>query len=355
MILGLTMIVKDADDVIERTLSSIKPYIDRWYILDTGSTDRTKDIIHKVMDGVEGKLYEEPFTDFSSARNSILDKAGTECKYVIMLDDSYELAGGGDILRNTLKTGEFNAYHISIRAGPQIFSKLCVLKTESNLRYKYRVHETINVKSSKQMNPEVDIIEHIPERHKQRSKDRMPMDIQKQLLDLNDYPNDPRVVYYIAQSYSVLEDWDRAEEWYTRRTYLFGGHPDDLYNAYYKLGLIQQTIRKSDSCVKNYMKASQIQPLRAEPYYSLSDWYYESNPVLSYFMADAGSKLPRPVATLYYSVIYDVGIDHQLVKTCYKVGKRDQGIEAFKRLEKNYPEFLKSDTRYQEYVKEYSQ
>ena len=42
---SLTMIVKDEEHIIRECLESIAPYIDRYDISDTGSTDKTKEII----------------------------------------------------------------------------------------------------------------------------------------------------------------------------------------------------------------------------------------------------------------------------------------------------------------------
>ena len=44
----LNMIVKDESRVIRRCLESVKPLIDYWVIVDTGSTDGTQEIIKAV-------------------------------------------------------------------------------------------------------------------------------------------------------------------------------------------------------------------------------------------------------------------------------------------------------------------
>jgi len=46
----LCMIVKDEEHVIKRCLESIYKYIDRYDISDTGSTDKTKEIIKEFFD-----------------------------------------------------------------------------------------------------------------------------------------------------------------------------------------------------------------------------------------------------------------------------------------------------------------
>ena len=63
-LLELVMIVKNSGEVLRKCLQSVKPYISRWTILDTGSVDHTPDIIKEEMDGVPGNLFHEPFVDF---------------------------------------------------------------------------------------------------------------------------------------------------------------------------------------------------------------------------------------------------------------------------------------------------
>ena len=56
----LCMIVKDEEHIIRDCLSSIAPYIDRYDISDTGSSDKTKEIIKEFFEekGIDGFLYE---------------------------------------------------------------------------------------------------------------------------------------------------------------------------------------------------------------------------------------------------------------------------------------------------------
>jgi len=80
-ILSLCMIVKNEEAKIERSLLSIKPVVDEMIVVDTGSSDRTKDIARKL----GAKVYDFPWTDdFSEARNFSLSKAS--CKWILILD-----------------------------------------------------------------------------------------------------------------------------------------------------------------------------------------------------------------------------------------------------------------------------
>jgi glycosyltransferase involved in cell wall biosynthesis len=71
----LNMIVKDESLVIQRCLSSIIEWIDYWVIIDTGSTDRTQQIIRDYLKHIPGELHEHPWVDFAFNRNEALSFA----------------------------------------------------------------------------------------------------------------------------------------------------------------------------------------------------------------------------------------------------------------------------------------
>jgi glycosyltransferase involved in cell wall biosynthesis len=83
--LSLCMIVKNEEKVIERCLSSIAHLVDEIIVVDTGSTDRTKEIVAEYT----SNIYDfEWIGDFSAARNFASSKATGE--WILVLDaDEY--------------------------------------------------------------------------------------------------------------------------------------------------------------------------------------------------------------------------------------------------------------------------
>jgi len=78
---SLCMIVKNEEAQLARCLKSVQPVVDEMIIVDTGSTDRTKDIA-KVFGA---KLYDFKWTDdFSEARNYCISKA--KGRWIFILD-----------------------------------------------------------------------------------------------------------------------------------------------------------------------------------------------------------------------------------------------------------------------------
>ena len=73
--ISLCMIVKNEADILARCLTSYQPVMDEIIIVDTGSTDNTKEIAHQFTDLV----YDFPWTgSFSDARNYSFSKATKE-------------------------------------------------------------------------------------------------------------------------------------------------------------------------------------------------------------------------------------------------------------------------------------
>lgn len=79
--ISLCMIVKNEEQVLERCLKSAKDIVDEIIIVDTGSTDKTKDIAKKYTDQIYNFKW---IDDFSKARNYSFSKATKE--YILWLD-----------------------------------------------------------------------------------------------------------------------------------------------------------------------------------------------------------------------------------------------------------------------------
>lgn len=79
--ISLCMIVKNEEDVIERCLNSVSDIVDEIIVIDTGSTDKTKEIVKKFTDKIYNFVWVD---DFSKARNYSFSKATKE--YIMWLD-----------------------------------------------------------------------------------------------------------------------------------------------------------------------------------------------------------------------------------------------------------------------------
>lgn len=81
MNLSICIITKNEEQNIDRCLKALAPYGLETIVVDTGSTDRTKQIAARYTD----RLYDFPWCDdFSAAKNFAIEK--TSHSYVLILD-----------------------------------------------------------------------------------------------------------------------------------------------------------------------------------------------------------------------------------------------------------------------------
>ncbi len=92
--LAAVLIVRDEARCIVRCLESVKPWVDRMLVVDTGSTDETAELARRC--GAEVHRLDWP-GDFSAARNHALDLADAD--WNLILDADEWIVEGGELLR----------------------------------------------------------------------------------------------------------------------------------------------------------------------------------------------------------------------------------------------------------------
>ena len=108
----LTMIVKNEEPVIERVLRSCLPIIDGYCIVDTGSTDKTKEIITDFFSKhpkVKGKIVDYPFTTYADSRNVAIENAKEFGDWGFWIDADEELILNTKFNKNKFKSDVLKA------------------------------------------------------------------------------------------------------------------------------------------------------------------------------------------------------------------------------------------------------
>lgn len=147
MRISVCLIVKNEEDVIERCLESVKGFADELIVVDTGSSDKTKEIVRKFTD----KLYDfEWIDDFSAARNYAFSKAKYD--YLFWLDADDIVMPEDAVKINNLKKSEESAdtYMMKYYAGtdekgnPSFeFYRERLMKNCPLARFKGFIHECV--------------------------------------------------------------------------------------------------------------------------------------------------------------------------------------------------------------------
>jgi len=108
------MIVKNEERNLERCLKSIKSFVDEIIVVDTGSTDRTKEIAA----AFGARIFDHPWeNDFSKHRNQSIGYATGDWIYIIDADEELILPKGPENMRAYLKKipPQFPACALSVK------------------------------------------------------------------------------------------------------------------------------------------------------------------------------------------------------------------------------------------------
>lgn len=218
--LTLCMIVKNEEANLQTCLESIAPFVDEIVIVDTGSSDRTKDIALQYTE----QVYEFPWrNDFAAARNFSISKAHNE--YVLILD-SDECVQSIDIAqlkllmeKNPCKIGRLlriNEFSRNSNAN-RYQERVNRLFSKKYYQYEGIIHEqVVPIKhDSEEASGETYLlpltITHsgyegelsVRKRKTQRNIDLLSIALEKD-------PDDPYLLYQLGKSYYMQEDYQNA-------------------------------------------------------------------------------------------------------------------------------------------------
>lgn len=89
------MIVKNEEENIIATLLNLTSYIkfDYWVISDTGSTDKTMDLITTFFEKIPGELHQDKWEDFGTNRTKALEYAFNKTDYIFIFDADDKIDG----------------------------------------------------------------------------------------------------------------------------------------------------------------------------------------------------------------------------------------------------------------------
>jgi len=303
-LIHFTMIVKDAGDDFEKVLLENLPIIDRWTILDTGSTDNTIAIINKVLVGKKkGQLYREPFVNFRDTRNRCLDLAGKECKFAIMLDDTYVTREDLRTFLNEIRGDQYStSFSLYVSSHDMQYTSNRITKTYMNLRYKYKIHEIIQPENNNNVLIPINksfIYDYSNDYMEKRTMDRKQYDLDILFESYREDPNDSRSLYYLGQTYNLIEKYELAYEYFMKRIEHHNeGFIQEKIDACFELARICnfKLNKPWKECEKLYMRAYEMDKSRPDSLYYIGiHYYYENNFQTAYTYMKAAFEIGYPL------------------------------------------------------------
>lgn len=348
-LINLCIMVKNGGEQFESMLQDNLNFIDRWTILDTGSTDKTIDIINKVLVGKKkGKLYQEPFINFRDSRNRLMDLAGNNCKYTLMLDDTYVVQGDLRKFLNTVRGDQYgDTFSLYILSHDSKYCSNRIVKTYTGLRYINTIHEVISDKNNKNVViPEDDsiILDRRFDYMEERTNKRKQLDLELLYKELEEDPNNPRTYYYLAQTYNCIGDHENAYKYFLKRAeFRDSGFRQELVDALFEAGRTAnfQLNKPWEECFKLYEDAYNVDRRRPDaPYFIGMHYYLENNYKIALKYFKQAFELGFPIhcqyslkPTLSFHFLPKI-----LAKLCYIRKDFDLGFRACELFLKNNPE-----------------
>lgn len=234
----LVMIVKDEENVLERCLSKTLPHVQSWSIVDTGSTDSTKEMIRRITaeHGKPGTLHERPWVNFGHNRSEALELAresNPQADWLFMMDaDDIFVGSFHTVLDPELDGYTIQMYHANIQ-----YRNVLMFNAKKPWVYKFPVHEYAFLHNAKTAPLEGLFIESMREGARSRNPNKYADDA-IMLEGFFETTGSDRAAFYAAQSWRDAGNKTSAIHWYNIRA-LMGGWQDEVYVSY--LNLIQLT------------------------------------------------------------------------------------------------------------------
>ena len=345
-LLHLCIMVKNGGDQFESMLTKNRDLCDRWTILDTGSTDQTIATIHNTLVGKKrGDVYEEPFINFRDSRNRCLDLAGKSCKFILTLDDTYTIDGNLREFLQVIRGDQYSdSFSFYIRSDDTKYVSNRLIKSASGLRYMYRIHEVISDKDNINVvipENDVSILDDRFEYMEERTMARKQLDLKLLYEEVEDDPNNPRTYYYLAQTYSLLKQYDKAFHYFMKRaSYTNSGFIQERVDSVFEAARLAnfQLKKPWPECLALYEACYKIDESRPDALYFIGIHYYlegDMAKAYSYFKKGFDVGFPSHCQYSLKPTLSYQFLPKFLTRICYNLGEYATGEAASELFLKN--------------------
>ena len=317
----LSMIVKNERAVIHRCLDALKPLIDHWVIVDTGSDDGTQQLIRSVMQGIPGTLHERPWRDFAHNRSEALQLARQQGDYVFVIDADETLEWPAQYVLPTL---DADAYSLDMHYGDMRYHRVCLLSTKLDWQYRGVLHEYLEA-DGLQRSAHLDVPWVRVRAEGARSLNPRKFHEDAAVLEraLVDEPDNARYRFYLAQSYRDAGEPALALQHYRQRLAMPGWDEETWYAQWQIAVLLERVAASPADICQAYLAAYQLRPKRAEPLVDLARFHrLRGEYALALLYAQQAALMPLPDDRLFiqqshyqWQALDEVGISAYYVGT----------------------------------------
>jgi glycosyltransferase involved in cell wall biosynthesis len=262
--ISLCMIVKNEEKVLGRCLSSVQKAVDEIIIVDTGSTDKTKEIASKFTD----KVYDfEWIDDFSAARNKAFSYATMDYQMWLDADDVVteenleKLLKLKETLDPNVDIVTMKYYtHFNENGDPILTStRERLMKREKNYKWHDPIHEYIQL-TGNVLNSDITIY-HYKNHHKNDSMRNIKI---YNALEEKGVELSPRQLYYYARELKDHAQYEKAIYYFEKFLDSKRGWYEDNIGACYSLSICYKATNSYDKILPILLKSFEYDSPRAE-------------------------------------------------------------------------------------------
>ena len=343
----LCMIVKDETHIIKECLESMLPYIDRYDITDTGSTDGTPELIKEFFDehGIEGEVYLSDWKGFGDhsgkigSRTESLRNCDGKADYAWVIDADDYVTGDFQFPKDMIH----DSYSLRIGREDFVWWRTQIFKMNMDWKYVGVLHEY--AECGKKNPPETERIfgEYNITARTEGARNVGITTVEKYTKDaqdlekaLEDEPENSRYQFYLAQSYFDSQQYDKSLDAYIKRAEM-GGWEEETFYSLFRVGMIKAILNRPwPEIQQSFLDAYDFRPLRAEPLYQIARIYRQvhDKPRLAYTFAKMAMEIPYPKEDILFisNDVYKWQILDEIGASAYYAGKPHVGYHACKRM-----------------------
>jgi glycosyltransferase involved in cell wall biosynthesis len=275
---ALILMVRNEERIIKRCLEAVEGFVDEYCVNDTGSTDRTCEIVEEFLTTRSGHLSKTEWKDFGYNRTQSFLEAQ---KYIELnygkedLKNWYGVLLDGDMVfvPGNLKQQELteSGYNLIQIAGNLEYPNTRLVRLDYpwkcvSVTHEYWAGPTLNIPKS---------VSYIQDLNDGGCKsDKFERD--RRLLEkgLEEEPDNVRYMFYLAQTYMCLGMKREAISMYHKRIDA-GGWFEEIWYSHYTIAQLYLDLGERFKFEEWMLRAHAYLPSRAEAMYKLAHYFRE--------------------------------------------------------------------------------
>jgi predicted O-methyltransferase YrrM len=339
----LVAICKDEENCILDMLNSVYKFINYWIISDTGSSDKTCEIIEDFFreKKIPGELFHDKWVNMGFNKTQALERAYGLCDYILHLDADDVCVGKLDMrIFDTNK----DCYYFQAERGEITYKASLFFNGKHRWKICGAAHTILRNLDKDEFS--IDMIDNNDFYLLSRDIGNRSTDVNKYLKDaellknqffetlIDDEDNlNTRSVFYAAQSYMDCGKFSDALMWYNLFKKLKNTWLEELYESHIRsakcMMMLKYDIKKIETEIKS---AISLEPERAEPYFSFGKYLNDNKKCdLAYkYLKEAKSKNLNEVKSKYILFInekqYGKWINDEFSVACFWTQRYQEGL-----------------------------